>query len=62
MASQIRLVTASVKAFESLKKNMELERHKRGLSVQGLLHRADTLKLKAMQAFRMVITRNQKRD
>ena len=62
MASQIRLVTASVKAFESLKKNMEQERHKRALSVEGLLHRAHTLKLKAVQAFKMVIARNHKRE
>jgi len=53
----VRHVTAAVKAFESLKKNVLICRVKRDLSVQALVHRAENLKQKGVRAFYIVINR-----
>ena len=58
MALQIRGLTASVKAFESLKKAVLLGRVKRELTVKALLHRATQLKIKSLRGFDKVATRN----
>ena len=58
MALQIRLVTNSVKAFESLKKNILISRVKRELNLKAMIHRAATLKHKTIRAFDKVIERN----
>ena len=57
MTSQIRQVTASVKAFESPKKNVLYARVKRDLEVKAMLHLANNLKSKAVRAFEIVLTR-----
>ena len=57
MTSQIRQVTVSVKAFESLKKNVLLARVKQELSIKAMLHHAENLKLKSVRAFDVALTR-----
>ena len=57
MTSQIRQVTASVKAFESLKKNVLYSRIKLELEVKAMLHHAHHLKSKAIKAFEVALTR-----
>ena len=57
MTSQIRQVTASVKAFESLKKNVLFSRVKRELEIKAMLHLASNLKHKALRAFEVALMR-----
>jgi hypothetical protein len=56
MALQIKGVTAGVKAFESLKKNVLFARVRRELKVKAMLHHADCLKAKAVKAFDVALT------
>ena len=53
----VRHVTAAVKAFESLKQHSLRNRHKRQVALRTLLHRAATLKAKALRAFGLIIAR-----
>ena len=55
MALQIKGVTAGVKAFESLKKNVLFARVRRDLEVKAMLHHADRLKAKAVKAFDLAL-------
>lgn len=57
LAFQIRGVTATVKAFMSLKKNVIFNRVKREIAVKAMLHRARVLKVKALKAFDICLTR-----
>ena len=56
IASQIRSVTAAVKAFESLKKNVLLSRSKLAISLKSKRFREVQLKQKVFGAFAKVLT------
>lgn len=57
MALNIREVTVAVKAFESLKKNVFLARIRRDLEIKAMINHAESLKAKALKAFKVVLTR-----
>ena len=57
VANQIRGVTATVKAFMSLKKHIIFNRVKRDIEVKAMLHHAKVLKKKGLKAFDVCLTR-----
>ena len=57
MVSQVRSVTAAVKAFESLKKNLLMARAKHALKLKHMEYRASKLKQKVFCSFAKVLTR-----
>ena len=57
MALKIRGVTVTVKAFESLRKNVFFSRLRRDSEVKAMINHATTLKAKALKAFNVVLSR-----